>query len=118
MEYQVELLKAVVTKAEINVNIQNTQGFRIEQSGHNTVFEPKDGSDPTILIRNASTMKDPAGTELFISMSTDFIFKFDPIPEDRTAAAAQYCQKLIHDKTVDLAVSILHSMGHSLTIGK
>ena len=110
MEYQVELLKAVVTKAEIDVKIQNTQGFSIEQSSHNTIFEPKDGSDPTILIRNTSTMKDPTGT--------DFIFKFDPIPEDRTAAAAQYCQKLIHDKTVDLAVSILHSMGHSLTIGK
>lgn len=118
MEYQIELLSATVTKINAEINIKDAQGFQINQEDSSSVYEPKDQSNPTVMVRSKCSLKDPSGEQFSFSMAVDFIFKFDPIPDDWTAAISNHCRQMIHDKVRDLAVSILHSMGHNLAIGK
>lgn len=118
MEYQIKLLSATVTKINAEVNIKDVDGFQINQEHRSSVYEPKDRSNPTVMVRSKCSLKDPSGEQFSFYMEVDFIFKFDPIPVDWTAAISDYCRQLIHDKVKDMAVSILHSMGHNIAIGK
>lgn len=118
MEYQIKLLTTNVTKVNAAIDIQKAKGFQIEQERHTSVFEPKDPSDPTVMVRTECTLKDPSGNHFFFSLTADFIFEFDSIPDDWSTAVSENCPQLITDKINDLTVSILHSMGHNLSIVK
>lgn len=118
MEYNVELLEAKVKKINVNVQTKTTEAFELICDHRASAFEPNDESDPTIMIRDTCTMSDAGAQQLSVEMVTEFIFKFDPIPDDRTAAASKYCQETIKDKSVEIASAILHDMGHNFVIGK
>ncbi len=118
MEYNVELLEAKVKKINVNVQTKTTEAFELICDHRASAFEPNDESDPTIMIRDTCTMSDAGAQQLSVEMVTEFIFKFDPIPDDRTAAASKYCQDEIKNKTVEIASSILRTMGHHFVIGE
>ena len=118
MEYNVELLEAKVKKINVNVQTKTTEAFELVCNHRASAFEPNDESDPTIMIRDTCTMSDAGAQQLSVEMVTEFIFKFDPIPDDRTAAASQYCQETIKDKSDEITSAILHDMGHNFVIGK
>lgn len=118
MEYQVELLKTTVKKLNIAVGVKDAVTFQLEGETTATVFEPTDDNDPTILVQASSTMRTANSDQLSIAMETEFIFQFDPIPENRTAAASQYCPGLINKKLDELAVTFVHNMGHEFEIEK
>lgn len=118
MEYNVELLEAKVKKISVNVQAKTTEAFELRCDHRASAFEPNDENDPTIMIRDNCTMSDVAEQQLSVEMITEFIFKFDPIPDDRTATASKYCQDEIKNKTVEIATSILRTMGHHFVIGE
>ena len=117
MEYNVELLSSTVKKLSISVNVNEECAFQIESEHSASVFEPNDETDPTVLVRAECTIRDNSGQKLSVSMTTDFIFKFDPIPENRAAAASEYCPSIIGEESKRIAVTILKDMGHEFAIG-
>lgn len=117
MEYQVSLKKVTVSKLNVTVDIKDQEPFQVEETHQASVFEPKESDEPTVLIHNQCTLKNTADeTQFSISMEADFIFEFNPIPEQWIATASDYCPKLIKAKTAEIVNSILHSMGHAFAV--
>lgn len=118
MEYQVELVQAKIQRINVENAADSSDTFQIETSQRASIFDPVDNNDPTVMIKSEFSMHDENKKLLSVDMDIDFIFKFDPIPEDRTAAASKYCPTLMVEKSVDLAATILREMGHQFVIGK
>lgn len=118
MEYQVELVQTKVQKLNVENIADISDTFQIETSQRASIFEPTDNNDPTVMIRSEFFMHDESKKLLSVDMDIEFIFKFDPIPEDRIATASKYCPTLMIEKSVDLASIILREMGHQFVIGK
>ena len=115
MEYSVELVKSAIKKMNASVDLDETKTFQIDVENNACVFEPNDESDPTVMVQTESIMRDSEKKYINITMTTEMIFKFDPIPENRSTAASQYCPPLINEELNRLAVRILRDMGHELT---
>lgn len=117
MEYSVELVKSTIKKLTASVDMDETATFQIDVENNASVYEPTDETDPTVMVQTESIMKDSANKFINISMVTEMIFKFDPIPENRSGVASRYCPPLISEELNKLAVKILSDMGHNLAIG-
>lgn len=117
MDYRVELIKSTIKKLTANVDMDETATFQIDVQNSASVYEPNDETDPTVMVQTESIMKDSTNKFINISMVTEMIFKFDPIPENRSVAASQYCPPLISKELNKLAVKILSDMGHNLAMG-
>ena len=117
MEYSVELVKSTIKKLTASVELDETTTFQIEVENNASVYEPNDESDPTIMVQTESVMRDSENKFSNISMITEMIFKFDPIPENRSVTASRYCPPLISEETNKLAAKILKDMGHNLAVG-
>lgn len=118
MEYNVELVKSTIKKLDASVDLDDTATFQIEVENSAAVYEPNDEADPTVMVRTESIMRDSASKYINISMITEMIFKFDPIPENRSAAASNHCPPMISEELNKLAAKILNDMGHSLALGQ
>lgn len=118
MEYHVELIQAKITKLNIENIADTSDTFQLKTSQHASVFEPKDDSDPTLMIKSEFSMFDENKQLLAVNMDIEFIFKFDPTPNDRTEIASKYCPTIMSEKSVDMASAILREMGHQIVIGK
>ena len=94
--------------------MKDAMTFQLEGQTTATVYEPTDDNDPTIMIHTNSEMQTPGSDQIVIAMEADFIFRFDPIPENRTVTASQYCPDMINKKLDELAFNFLSSMGHEL----
>lgn len=116
MEYRVDLLKSTVKELSVSVNVDEESKFQIDSGNTASVFEPTNETDPTVLIRSECTMRDNATNKLSIGMKAEFIFKFDPLPENRTAVASEYCPEIIAKEFNRIAVDILKDMGHQFKI--
>lgn len=116
--YCVELLSSHINKLTVDVNFEETAITQIEVNHSASVYEPKDETDPTILVKADCVIKDPSEELLKMTCETEFVFKFDPIPENRSAVAADYCPKIIHESIAKKAVAILNGMGHKLSLGE
>lgn len=116
MEYHIKLLKTMVTKLDVSIRSKTADGFNVKLENHSAVHLPKESGEPTIMITNQSQIKDELEEQFSMSMTSNFIFEFDPIPDDWGAAAAEYCSSLIQNKIFDIAFSILRSMGHEFSV--
>ncbi len=117
MEYSIELIKSTIKKLNVNIDLDDTTTFQIEAANSASVYEPNDEADPTVMVQTESVMRDLDNKFINISMVTEMIFKFDPIPENRSAVASQHCPPLISEELNKLAAKILSDMGHKLAIG-
>lgn len=115
MEYHVELLESTVTKLDVSIISKSSESFNVKLENHSSVHLPKDSSEPTVMITNQSQIKDELGTQFSMSLTSNFIFKFDSVPDDWGEAASKYCSPLIQEKIFDIAFSVLRSMGHKFT---
>ena len=117
MEYNVELINSTIKKLNANVDLDEGVAVQLGVETHASVYEPNEETDPTVMIQVESTMKDSDDNRINISMVTEMIFKFDPIPENRSTVASYYCPPLIKEELTKLAVKILSDMGHKMAIG-
>lgn len=117
MEYSVELVKSTIKKINADVDLDETTTFQIEVENSASVYEPNDEADPTVMVQTESVMRDSDNKFIHISMVTEMIFKFDPIPENRSAVASRHCPPLISEELNKLTARILSDMGHKLAIG-
>lgn len=118
MEFHVELVQAKITKLNVENIADTSDTFQLKTNQRASVFEPKDDNDPTIMIKSEFSMFDESEQLLAVNMNIEFIFKFDPIPNDRTEIASKYCPTIMSEKSVDMASAILREMGHQIVIGK
>lgn len=116
--YSVELLSSHINKLNVDVNFEESTMTQIEVHHSASVYEPKDETDPTILVKADCKIKDPSEALLNMTCEADFVFKFDPIPDNRSSAAAEYCPKIIHDTMAQKAIAILNGMGHKFSLGE
>ncbi len=115
MEYHVELLEVTVTKLDVSILSKSSGSFDVKLENHSSVHPPKDSDEPTVMITSQSQIKDELGTQFSMSLISNFIFKFDSIPDDWGESASEYCSPLIQGKIFDIAFSVLRSMGHKFT---
>lgn len=118
MDFQVELLKTIVRKLDVEVNVTASSAFQITTKQTASVFEPTDSEDPTVMVKADFKLCDENDEKLlFVNMTTDFIFKFDPIPEECPKAVFERCWDIMRKKNMDIAVNVLENMGHTFAIG-
>lgn len=117
MDFQVELLKTIVRKLDVEVNVTASSAFQITTKQTASVFEPTDSEDSTVMVKADFKLCDENDEKLlFVNMTTDFIFKFDPIPEKRPKAVFERCWDIMRKKNMDIAVNVLENMGHTFAI--
>lgn len=116
--YSVELISMHINKLTVQVDFDESAITQMEVYHSASVYEPKDETDPTILVKADCKIKDPSEDLLQMTCEGEFVFKFDPIPDNRSSVAAEYCPKIIHDTIAQKAIDILNGMGHRLSLGE
>ena len=117
MEYNVELVKSTIKKLNASIDVDETATYQIDVENSASVYEPNDETDPTVMVQTESIMKDSSNKCINIHKVTEMIFKFDPIPENRSLEASRYCPPLVSEELNKLAVKILADMGHKFALG-
>lgn len=116
MDYRTEMLQAIIQNLDISVSAPSSDSFQIEISQRGTVFEPNDVNDSTVMVRSEFIMSDAQKKIFSVHMEVEFLFKFDPIPENWAEIVSQYCPEMMRDKSIDMAKTILQNMGHKFNL--
>lgn len=116
-DIHVELLSCYINKLSVELNFEENTVGQIQVHNEATVYEPKDETDPTILIMADCSVSDVSGKLLNMTCEAQFIFSFDPIPANRGAAAREHCYKIMHETIIQKTVAVLNGMGHNFQAG-
>lgn len=117
-ECNVSLVNSRITKISVDFNMTDEGFSQLQTTQKSTVHEPLDHTDPTVLVKSECSMQDPSGKQFLIRCSIESIFKFDPVPEDRTSVASEKCPDFIHEEFRKRVNAILHDMGHDIILNK
>ena len=116
-EFKVELVESKIHKIDIEIEMDEGTALQINSQYSASVFEPNDASDPTALIKVEAIFKDATEKMLHATCTADFIFRMDPIPEDRVEVLSKATRKSIQEELATKLMAILNGMGHKFAFG-
>ena len=111
-EYKAKLITCRIDKLEIDVDVDDDSALQISASYSASVFEPKDDSDPTTMVKVDCTLSEQTGKKFSVSCSAECYIEFDSIPENRAEFLSEHSRDAIHREVFKKISAILHDMGH------
>ena len=115
-EFNVELLDFKIKKLNINVEWESKEPLEMQASHSARMFEPTDESDPTVLVKADCKITDKDKKDLSIDCSADFVFKINPIPENRGEVASRFCPDIIRATIEKKALEMMNLMGYKINM--
>ena len=117
-EYKVELVQFKINKLDVVLALEEATVLQMDSHYSASVFEPKDATDPTALVKVECKIRDVTEKLLVVTCTADLVFTIDPIPENRIEILGQNTRDIIQKALTEKITTILNDMGHKIALAE
>lgn len=115
-EFEVKLVQSKIVDLSMNIAIEESTAVNIEATFSASVYEPKDDTDPTAMVKATCELTDSTKKLLRIECTAEMVFEINPVPENYADVLSKYSRDTIQKDMMDKISNIVRAMGHNLAI--
>lgn len=110
-EISLEIQRKRIRKVHIDISQNLSNGFQLKVESKVQIKTPKVEEDKTALVLMETNISIPDSDDFDITMSAEFLFKFDEILDDYKSVAEERCIPLVQEDLFKSLDNILVEMG-------
>lgn len=112
-EINILIQRKRITKILVDISPDLSKEFKLKIESKVELNKPKEEEDKTALILMETNIGIPDSDEFNITMSSEYIFEFDEIPDDFKSITEERCIPLAQEELFKSLDNILVEMGYN-----